>query len=120
MEKKVINAALLGLGTVGTGVYKVLKAQREEMEAKLGGVVEIKKIMVRNLEKAAAIGLIPEELLDRAKAVGNSSLGGAAVWLTEPGAAERMERIIAVSEEIPLASDKDFNQFYMDSMFFEV
>ncbi len=73
-----------------------------------------------NLEKAAAIGLIPEELLDRAKAVGNSSLGGAAVWLTEPGAAERMERIIAVSEEIPLASDKDFNQFYMDSMFFEV
>ena len=54
MEKKVINAALLGLGTVGTGVYKVLKAQREEMEAKLGGVVEIKKIMVRNLEKAAA------------------------------------------------------------------
>ena len=52
--------------------------------------------------------------------LGNSSLGGAAVWLTEPGAAERMERIIAVSEEIPLASDKDFNQFYMDSMFFEV
>lgn len=54
MEKKVIHAALLGLGTVGTGVYKVLKAQRDEMEAKLGSVVEIKKIMVRNLEKAAA------------------------------------------------------------------
>ena len=28
MEEKVINAALLGLGTVGTGVYKVLKGQR--------------------------------------------------------------------------------------------
>ena len=54
MEKKVIRAALLGLGTVGTGVYKVLKAQRDEMEAKLGSTVEIKKIMVRNLEKAAA------------------------------------------------------------------
>ena len=27
MEEKVINAALLGLGTVGTGVYKVLKKQ---------------------------------------------------------------------------------------------
>ena len=25
MGEKVINAALLGLGTVGTGVYKVLK-----------------------------------------------------------------------------------------------
>ena len=31
MEEKVINAALLGLGTVGTGVYKVLKKQEEEM-----------------------------------------------------------------------------------------
>ena len=27
MGEKVINAALLGLGTVGTGVYKVLKNQ---------------------------------------------------------------------------------------------
>ena len=53
MEKKVIHAALLGFGTVGTGVYKVLKNQEEEMEAKLGSVVRIKKIMVRNLEKAA-------------------------------------------------------------------
>ena len=51
MEKKVIHAALLGFGTVGTGVYKVLKNQEEEMEAKLGSVVRIKKIMVRNLEK---------------------------------------------------------------------
>lgn len=54
MEKNVVRAALLGLGTVGTGVYKVLRAQKDEMEAKLGSVVEIKKVMVRNLEKAAA------------------------------------------------------------------
>lgn len=54
MENKVINAALLGLGTVGTGVYKVLKNQEEEMSAKIGSQVKIKKILVRNLEKAAA------------------------------------------------------------------
>lgn len=54
MEKKIIHAALLGLGTVGTGVYKVLKGQKEEMEAKIGSEIRIKKIMVRNLEKAAA------------------------------------------------------------------
>ena len=45
---------MLGLGTVGTGVYKVLKRQEAEMEAKLGAKVELKKILVRNLEKAAA------------------------------------------------------------------
>lgn len=72
-----------------------------------------------NLKKAAGIGLIPKELEGRAEAVGNSSLGGAAVWLKESDAAERMERIVAVSEEVQLGSDKDFNQFYMDEMFFE-
>ena len=41
MGEKVINAALLGLGTVGTGVYKVLKNQEEEMTAKIGCKVKI-------------------------------------------------------------------------------
>ena len=54
MEKKVIRAALLGLGTVGTGVYKVLKSQKEEMIPKLGSEIEISKVLVRNLEKAAS------------------------------------------------------------------
>ncbi|MCI6004896.1 MAG: homoserine dehydrogenase [Blautia sp.] len=54
MENKVIKAALLGLGTVGTGVYKVLKNQEAEMEAKIGREVKIAKVLVRNLEKAAA------------------------------------------------------------------
>ena len=38
---------------VGTGVYKVLKNQEEEMTAKIGCKVKIRKILVRNLEKAA-------------------------------------------------------------------
>ena len=52
MSEKVIKAALLGFGTVGTGVYKVLKNQEKEMSAKIGCKVEIKKILVRNIEKA--------------------------------------------------------------------
>ncbi|MFR7899943.1 MAG: hypothetical protein ACLU6Y_09010 [Ruminococcus sp.] len=36
MSEKVVNAALLGLGTVGTGVYKVIRNQEQEMTAKLG------------------------------------------------------------------------------------
>ncbi len=53
MSEKVIHAALLGLGTVGTGVYKVLKNQLDEMPAKLGAEVKISRILVRNLKKAA-------------------------------------------------------------------
>ena len=53
MENRVIKVGMLGLGTVETGVYKVLKSQESEMEAKLGAKVELKKILVRNLEKAS-------------------------------------------------------------------
>ena len=73
MEKKVIHAALLGFGTVGTGVYKVLKNQEEEMEAKLGSVVRIKKIMVRNLEKAAAKVEDPSVLTNNWEEIVNDS-----------------------------------------------
>lgn len=52
--EKVTKIALLGLGTVGGGVYKVIRMQQEEMEKKLGTVVEIKKVLVRNIEKAKA------------------------------------------------------------------
>ena len=54
MNENVIKAARLGFGTVGTGVYKVLKNQEKEMSAKIGCKVEIKKILVRNIDKAAA------------------------------------------------------------------
>lgn len=53
MKKDVIQVALLGLGTVGTGVYKVMKMQAPEMSSKLGTALKVKKILVRNLEKAA-------------------------------------------------------------------
>ena len=38
MENRKIGVALLGLGTVGLGTYKVLKAQKEEMVYKTGKV----------------------------------------------------------------------------------
>ena len=54
MSEKVIKAALLGFGTEGTGVYKVLKNQEEEMTAKIGCKDEIQKILGRNKDYAAA------------------------------------------------------------------
>ena len=66
MSEKVVNAALLGLGTVGTGVYKVIRSQEQEMTAKLGCQVKITKILVRNIEKASKkleTGTILQEIL---------------------------------------------------------
>lgn len=48
-----VKIALLGLGTVGTGVYKVLKVQQEEIPHKVGAKIQLKKVLVRNTEKAS-------------------------------------------------------------------
>ena len=54
MKTKEIKAALLGMGTVGTGIYKVLKMQQDEMEKKVGCKIKITRILVRNIKKAQA------------------------------------------------------------------
>mgnify|MGYP003375556131 FL=1 len=50
MAKK-IQVALLGAGTVGAGVYKLLHRRAGVMEKTIGSELEIKKILVHNLEK---------------------------------------------------------------------
>ena len=64
MENRKIGVALLGLGTVGLGTYKVLKAQKEEMVYKTGAQLELRRILVRNKMKAAAKIDEPELLTD--------------------------------------------------------
>lgn len=52
MEKiNVVKAGLLGLGTVGSGVYKMIQRQMDEMEFKTGARLEIAKILVHNKNK---------------------------------------------------------------------
>ena len=50
-ECKKIKAALLGLGTVGGGVYKLVQRQKEEMVKKSGANLEITRILVHNMNK---------------------------------------------------------------------
>lgn len=50
-ECKTIKAALLGLGTVGGGVYKLVQRQKEEMVKKSGVNLEITRILVHNMNK---------------------------------------------------------------------
>ncbi|WP_110953121.1 homoserine dehydrogenase [Anaerosinus massiliensis] len=53
--KKNINIGLLGLGTVGGGVLKVLKENAYEISQKVGGNVKIKKVLVRDINKKRTI-----------------------------------------------------------------
>lgn len=50
-EKRTIKAGLLGLGTVGSGVYKLVERQQKEMVHKVGASLRIEKILVHNMDK---------------------------------------------------------------------
>lgn len=56
-----IKAALLGAGTVGGGVYKLVQRQKDELPYKAGAHLEISRILVRNTGKARPG--IPRELV---------------------------------------------------------
>lgn len=71
-----------------------------------------------NTDKAIAIGMIPEEWADRIVAVGNSSLSGACKYLKDENGDKTIEKLVSISEEINLSADKEFNEFYMNEMFF--
>ena len=51
VRMKKIKIGLLGLGTVGTGVYKLINRRADIMEKTIGAELEIKKILVHNIDK---------------------------------------------------------------------
>ncbi len=65
MEK--VTIALLGLGTVGSGVVDILKTQREKLKKTTGKEFVIKKILVNNLHKKRRVDLTGISLTDQAQ-----------------------------------------------------
>lgn len=61
MEQIVRKIALLGMGTVGGGVYKIIENQKDEMPFKIGAELEVAKVLVRN--KAKYADAVPAEKL---------------------------------------------------------
>ena len=104
-----------------------IRAGAETLACRYGiNKTEISKVYVAggfgyklDTDKAIAIGMFPEEFEGHIEAVGNSSLGGAGKYLCEADVEERVSSLVKVSEEIALSTDKVFNDFYMDAMFFE-
>ena len=72
---KEIRVAILGSGTVGTGVYKIIQNQKEEFPHKIGSELEVAKILVRNINKQRE-GIPSEILTDKwADIINDDSIG---------------------------------------------
>ena len=50
-EKDNINIAILGAGTVGGGVYKLINQKQDEIRNRTGAGITVKKVLVRNASK---------------------------------------------------------------------
>lgn len=57
-----INVALLGCGTVGSGVVKLLNQNSEAIARKTGAQIRIAKVLEKDAEKCYALGLQPEQI----------------------------------------------------------
>lgn len=58
---KTIKIGLLGLGNIGTGTYKTLEMNREEIEATLGTKVDIVKILEKDIDRDRGIAVDREK-----------------------------------------------------------
>lgn len=104
-----------------------VRAGLETLISKYGiSYEEIEKIYVAggfgdklDIHKAVRIGLLPPECEDKIEAVGNTCLKGAVKYLLDSEAESITEKLAGKVEEIELSSDKEFQQFYMEYMYFE-
>lgn len=58
MAGDVIGVGMIGLGTVGGGVAKLLRDQAELYTHRTGKRIELRRVLVRDVEKAKASGLV--------------------------------------------------------------
>lgn len=58
---KTVKVGLLGLGNIGTGTYKTLEMNKEQIENAAGCKIEITKILERDVDRKRDITVTPEQ-----------------------------------------------------------
>lgn len=71
-----------------------------------------------NVQSAARVGLIPKELNNRVKFIGNSALGGAVKYLLNSDSDEMLSYIKGKTSYFELAKVKEFSEKYISNMYF--
>lgn len=64
-KKTLIQVGLIGFGTIGQGVWRLLERNRSLIEAKIGASLRVRKVAVRDPAKVRKVPLPPETLTAR-------------------------------------------------------
>lgn len=118
LQPRDIRAVQLAKAAIAAGIETMLA----EAGVKLS---EVKKLYIAggfgshlNVESAAYIGLIPNELADKTEILGNAALAGTAMVLLNEDKKAELERIASVSKHVNLGGNPKFNDSYVNNMFF--
>ncbi|MCI1693890.1 homoserine dehydrogenase [Aneurinibacillus aneurinilyticus] len=57
MKNSKVKVGLMGLGTVGTGVVRIIQGHQEDLQKQTGLSIEIAKVLVQNVEKTRSLKL---------------------------------------------------------------
>ena len=71
---KIVQIGLLGFGTVGTGVVRVLTDNSQLIAQRAGTAITIKKILVRDLKKKRALSTAAELTTEPAAVIGDPEI----------------------------------------------
>lgn len=61
---KPIKVGLLGLGTVGTGVVRIVEGHQSDLQSQAGSPIVIEKILVKDLEKSRNVAVAPHKMTE--------------------------------------------------------
>ena len=61
---KPVNVGLLGLGTVGTGVVRIVEGHQEDLQSQVGSAIQIAKILVKDRSKLRSVHIDPSKLTE--------------------------------------------------------
>jgi len=61
---KPVKVGLLGLGTVGTGVVRIVEGHQEDLQSQSGSPIVIERILVQNRAKARNVAIDPDRLTE--------------------------------------------------------
>jgi len=111
-----VESALKAKGAVYAAIKTLLSSRGRRME-------EVSQLFLAggfaryiNIENAVTIGMFPECLLEKIVLLGNSSLGGAYLALTDSAARKSFDDIIAKPETVPLNLMPDFETNFIDAL----
>lgn len=114
-----IRNVQLAKAAVCAGIYTMLNAYGAAPE-------DVNELLIAggfgkflNLDSAAAIGLFPAEMVDRAQSIGNAAIEGASALLVSQEAGRAVETIADANAYLELSTSAAFNGFYVDCMMFE-